>query len=225
MEWREVLMEEWDAPYMVALRERIKELDESEKEIYPPELERFNALQLTPFDSVRVVILGQDPYHGPGQANGLAFSVLKGVTVPPSLKNIYKELELDVGVPVKGLHGDLTTWAEQGVLLLNSVLTVERGHPMSHHNMGWESFTDKMVSELNLRRENLVFMLWGKQAQKKGEHINPKRHNILTAAHPSPYSADKGFFGCKHFSLANKWLMEHDEDPIRWRSIADDNAV
>lgn len=219
MLWREVLKNEWSAPYMKTLIERLKEMEANGKEIYPREADRYNALRLTEFDQVRVVILGQAPHHGPGQANGLCFSV-NGGTVPLSLLNIYKELETDVGVQIKKSNGDLTGWASQGVLLLNSVLTVEKGQPLSHVSMGWESFTDKIVSELNIRRNNIVFLLWGNQAQKKGQHINASRHCILEAPHPSPYSADRGFFGCKHFSKANQWLVDHQLDPIDWGRVS-----
>ena len=183
--------------------------------IYPPGEFIFNALNSTPFDAVKVVILGQDPYHGPGQAHGLCFSVQDGVAVPPSLLNIYKELEADLGSS-RPPGGNLQHWAEQGVLLLNAVLTVERGRAGAHQGKGWEKFTDRIVSELNDSRDGLVFMLWGSYAMKKGAMIDRSRHLVLTAPHPSPLSAHRGFFGCRHFSKANTWLEQHGKPPIRW---------
>jgi len=183
--------------------------------ISPPGRLLFNALDSTPFDRVRVVILGQDPYHGPGQAHGLCFSVPDGVPPPPSLVNIYREIASDLGVqPPAGGH--LQHWADQGVLLLNAVLTVERGRPGAHQGHGWERFTDRVVAALAGGREHLVFLLWGSQAQRKGAGIDRSHHRVLTAPHPSPLSAHRGFLGCRHFSNANRYLVRHGETPIRW---------
>ena len=176
----------------------------------------FNALALTPVESVRVVILGQDPYHGPGQAMGLSFSVPAGVTQPPSLRNIFTELESDLGLPAT-TTGDLTPWAERGVLLLNSVLTVAPRSPASHAGKGWESFTDRVIAELSERRDGIVFLLWGRYAQQKGAIVDTARHHVLTAAHPSPYSANNGFFGCRHFSRANALLERAGIPPVDWK--------
>lgn len=183
--------------------------------VYPPGPQIFAAFDATPFDAVKVVILGQDPYHGPGQAHGLCFSVLPGVPVPPSLDNIYKELAQDTGF-ARPDHGCLLPWARQGVLLLNSVLTVEAGQAGSHQGKGWEGFTDHVVDVLNREREQLVFLLWGSYAQKKGAVIDPRRHRVLKAPHPSPLSAHRGFLGCGHFSAANQYLARGGQRPIDW---------
>lgn len=183
--------------------------------VYPPGGEIFAAFDATPFDAVKVVILGQDPYHGPGQAHGLCFSVRPGVPVPPSLDNIYKELARDTGF-VRPDHGCLLPWARRGVLLLNSVLTVEAGQPGSHQGKGWEGFTDHVVDVLNREREGLVFLLWGSYAQKKGAVIDPRRHRVLKAPHPSPLSAHRGFLGCGHFSAANQSLARTGQAPVDW---------
>ena len=193
---------------MLKLREFLVTRKQHRAVIYPPGTQIFNALDSTPFEQVRVVILGQDPYHGPGQAHGLCFSVQHGVRVPPSLANIYREIEADLGIKAPH-HGCLQTWAEQGVLLLNAVLTVERAQAGAHQGKGWERFTDRIVAELNEGRESLVFLLWGSHAMKKGAHIDRERHLILTAPHPSPLSAYRGFFGCRHFSKTNAWLEKH----------------
>ncbi len=200
---------------MIKLRDFLVTRKQHQAVMYPPGPQIFNALNSTPFESVRVVILGQDPYHGPGQAHGLCFSVLPGVKIPPSLANIYREIESDLGTP-RASHGCLQSWAEQGVLLLNAVLTVERGQAGSHQGKGWELFTDNVVQFLNDKRQNLVFMLWGSYAMKKGAVINPRKHLVLKAPHPSPLSAHRGFLGCKHFSHANAYLQEHGIDPIDW---------
>ncbi len=200
---------------MIKLRDFLVTRKQHQAVMYPPGPQIFNALNSTPFESVRVVILGQDPYHGPGQAHGLCFSVLPGVKIPPSLANIYREIESDLGTP-RASHGCLQSWAEQGVLLLNAVLTVERGQAGSHQGKGWELFTDNIVQLLNDKRQNLVFMLWGSYAMKKGAVINPRKHLVLKAPHPSPLSAHRGFLGCKHFSHANAYLQEHGIDPIDW---------
>lgn len=186
------------------------------KTIYPPGRALFAALDETPFDAVKVVILGQDPYHGPGQAHGLCFSVLPGVPVPPSLDNIFRELGRDLGLP-RPRHGCLLPWARQGVLLLNAVLTVERGRAGSHHGCGWEEFTSACVDALAREREGLVFMLWGSQAQARGRSLDRQRHLVLSAPHPSPLSAHRGFLGCGHFSRANAWLEGRGVEPIDWR--------
>lgn len=187
--------------------------------VYPPEADVFNALARTPFDQVRVVILGQDPYHGAGQAHGLCFSVRRGVSAPPSLKNIFKELSADAQVApsfVPPSHGELTAWADQGVLLLNNVLTVDADNAHSHAGQGWELFTDRVVKELNDRREGLVFLLWGSPAQKKAAAVDRSRHLVLEAPHPSPLSAYRGFFGCGHFSQTNAWLAKRGEKTVDW---------
>ncbi len=183
--------------------------------LYPPGKDIFAAFNATPFDAVKVVILGQDPYHGPGQAHGLCFSVLPGVPVPPSLLNIYKELETDLGI-ARASHGCLLPWAQQGVLLLNAVLTVEDGKPGSHQGKGWEGFTDHVVEVLNRERDGLVFLLWGSYAQKKGAVIDTRRHRVLKAPHPSPLSVHRGFLGCGHFSSTNQYLIRNDQAPIDW---------
>ena len=213
--WKNRLASEFEKPYMVELRQFLLERKRAGAVIYPPGDVIFNAMNSTPFDEVKVVILGQDPYHGPGQAHGLCFSVPEGVAVPPSLVNIYKELQadLEVGVPASG---NLQHWAEQGVLLLNAVLTVERGHAGAHQGKGWERFTDHIVSELNEGREGLVFMLWGSYAMKKGAVIDRDRHLVLSAPHPSPLSAYRGFFGCRPFSKTNEWLEQKGMQPIKW---------
>ena len=213
--WKQRLQDEFDLPYMAGLRQYLLDRKRNGATIYPPGKLIFNALDSTPFDQVKIVILGQDPYHGPGQAHGLCFSVPEGVAVPPSLLNIYKEIESDLGLP-RPLSGNLQAWAEQGILLLNAVLTVERGHASAHQGKGWEKFTDRVVAELNAGRENLVFLLWGSYAMRKGAIIDRDRHLVLTAPHPSPLSAHRGFFGCRHFSKANAWLESKGMAPIRW---------
>ena len=213
--WLDHLGEEFDKDYMRSLRAFLKQQKQMGKEIYPPGDLIFNALNTTPFDKVRVVILGQDPYHGPGQAHGLCFSVLPGVATPPSLGNIYKEIQADLGINPLG-HGCLLPWAEQGVLLLNAVLTVEKFKAASHQGKGWEQFTDRVVAVLNEKRENLVFLLWGSYAQKKGQIIDRKRHQVLQSTHPSPLSAHRGFLGCRHFSQTNEYLTKTGQQPIDW---------
>jgi uracil-DNA glycosylase len=213
--WKNRLEDEFAQPYMGGLRQFLVERKRSGATIYPPGKLIFNALDSTPFDKVKVVILGQDPYHGPGQAHGLCFSVPEGVQMPPSLVNIYKEIGSDLGLQPPP-HGNLQSWAEQGVLLLNAVLTVERGQASAHQGKGWERFTDRVVAELNAGREHLVFMLWGSYAMKKGAIIDRNRHFVLSAPHPSPLSAHRGFFGCRHFSKANTWLERHGVEPVRW---------
>lgn len=194
----------------------IKQQRENGKVIYPPASQVFNAFKLTDFSHVKVVILGQDPYHGPQQANGLAFSVHRDIRIPPSLLNIYKELADDLCIHMP-THGDLTHWAQQGVLLLNTVLTVEDGHANAHRNQGWEIFTDSVIQSLNNAEQHIVFLLWGRPAQSKISLINQSKHTILTAPHPSPLSAYRGFFGCRHFSKTNTALIEHQQTPIHWQ--------
>jgi uracil-DNA glycosylase len=209
-------MEELSAPYMEDLRTFLKaELDSGQK-VYPEPTEWFAAFEKTPFEKVRVVILGQDPYHGPSQAHGLSFSVKPGVRPPPSLLNIYKELETDIAGFERPEHGSLVSWAAQGVLLLNSVLTVRDREPASHKNRGWEKFTDRVIHVLAEKRESIVFVLWGAYAQKKGAFIDRKKHLVIESVHPSPLSASRGFFGTKPFSQINKYLLAHDEKPIIW---------
>lgn len=214
--WQPELAEEFDKPYMQQLREFLRAEKDQKKVVYPKSSDVFQAFQLTPFKDVKVVILGQDPYHGPEQAHGLCFSVKEGIALPPSLLNIYKELHNDLGItPVK--NGCLIPWAKQGVLLLNSVLTVARGQAASHQGKGWEIFTDKVIEKLNNDRQGLVFLLWGAYAQKKGQIIDPNRHLVLKAPHPSPFSAHQGFLGCRHFSKANEYLIQQGVTPIDWQ--------
>lgn len=213
--WLAVLGDELEQPYMRELRGFLVDEVTSGRRFFPPADKVFDALRLTPFEAVRVVILGQDPYHGPGQAMGLCFSVPDGVSQPPSLQNIFRELAADLGVPAP-TTGDLTPWAERGVLLLNAVLTVSPRKAGSHAGKGWERFTDRAVAELSARRDGIVFLLWGRYAQQKGEIVDRSRHHVLTAAHPSPYSAS-GFFGCRHFSQANARLEADGREPIDWR--------
>ncbi|GMV29240.1 MAG: uracil-DNA glycosylase 2 [Rhodanobacteraceae bacterium] len=213
--WKERVGGYFDRPDMQALSEFLRNELRAGKVVFPPPRQIFAALDATPFEAVKIVILGQDPYHGPGQAHGLCFSVQPGVAVPPSLRNMYAELQRDLGfVPPR--HGCLTHWAEQGVLLLNAVLTVEQGLAGSHQGKGWEGFTDSVIEALNREREHLVFMLWGSYAQAKGRLIDRRRHLVLTAPHPSPLSAHRGFIGCGHFSKANAYLVEHGMAPVDW---------
>jgi len=204
-----------DRPDMQTLAGFLRAELRAGKTIYPAARNIFAALDATPFDKVKVVVLGQDPYHGPGQAHGLCFSVQPGVPVPPSLENIFKEIRRDLGLPAPG-HGCLLPWARQGVLLLNAVLTVERGLAGSHQGKGWEGFTDAVIEHLNRERDGLVFLLWGSYAQSKGKLIDAGRHLVLRAPHPSPLSAHRGFAGCSHFSQANQWLREQGQTPIDW---------
>lgn len=213
--WKSVLQDEFSKPYFRDLRSFLVGEKEAGNVIYPPGALIFNAFDSTPFDNVKVVILGQDPYHGPGQAHGLCFSVPDPVPPPPSLRNIFKELQSDLGVPAPA-SGNLTQWARQGVLLLNAVLTVRANTPASHAGKGWESFTDAAIMALNQRHEHLVFMLWGSYAQKKGAFLDADKHLVLKAPHPSPLAAHNGFFGCRHFSQANNYLQQHDIQPIYW---------
>ena len=213
--WKEALSPEFESPYMQQLKAFLVEEKQRGKAIFPRGSEYFRALDLTPLDEVQVVILGQDPYHGFGQAHGLCFSVRPGVRIPPSLVNIYKELETDLGIP-PARHGFLESWAKQGVLLLNSVLTVEESQAASHQGKGWERFTDAVIRQVNDECDGVVFMLWGSYAQKKAAFVDTERHLVLKAAHPSPLSAHNGFLGCRHFSKANAYLAEHGREPIDW---------
>jgi uracil-DNA glycosylase len=213
--WKSRLIDVFASPTMQALRTFLRDEMATGKTIYPPSAQIFAALDATPFDRVKVVILGQDPYHGPGQAHGLCFSVLPGVRPPPSLVNIFKEIQGDLGI-APPQHGYLMHWAGQGVLLLNAVLTVEPSLAGSHQGKGWETFTDAVIDRLNRERDGLVFLLWGSPAQAKGKLLDTSRHLVLKARHPSPLSAHSGFFGCRHFSQANAWLEAHGQTPIDW---------
>ena len=214
-DWDEVMKGEFEKEYYLKLREFLKK-EYTTQTIYPDLYSIFNAMKKTPYSKVKAVILGQDPYHEPGQAHGLCFSVLKGTVPPPSLRNIFKELSDEVGIPPAS-HGELTKWAENGVLLLNTVLTVRRGQANSHKGMGWEIFTDEVIRKLNERTEPMVFLLWGGNAKAKRVLITNPQHLVLTAAHPSPLSAYNGFFGCGHFRRCNEFLAEHGMEPIDWR--------
>lgn len=215
-EWMRVVGDEFEQPYMKTLREFLVQEKAAGQTIYPPGDEIFAALNTTPLSQVKVVILGQDPYHGPGQAHGLCFSVRRGQRPPPSLLNIFSELREDVGI-AQPRHGELTHWAGQGVLLLNSVLSVRAGEAASHQGRGWETFTDRVIAALDREREGLVFLLWGGYAQRKGRLIDSRRHLVLKAAHPSPLAANRGgWFGCRHFSQTNDWLTARGEPAIDW---------
>lgn len=213
--WKETLHQEFHKPYFEQLTAFLKTEKMQGKTIYPAGNLIFNAFEKTPFNEVKVVLLGQDPYHGPGQAMGLSFSVPDGVPPPPSLVNIYKELHKDIGMPIPKT-GDLTKWAEQGVLLLNASLTVRANEPNSHSKIGWTQFTDAVIRHISDEKKGVVFLLWGRFAQDKQVLIDQTRHHVLKAAHPSPFSADKGFFGCKHFSITNELLGKQGQDPIDW---------
>ena len=214
--WQNVIGNEFEKPYMLKLREFIWQEKKLGKVIYPPSPLIFNAFNQTPFENVRVVIIGQDPYHGPNQAHGLSFSVPKGIDLPPSLKNIFKEVTTDLNISMSR-NGDLTAWANQGVLLLNATLTVEHSMPGSHQNIGWEIFTDAAITALNIHREHLVFVLWGSFAQKKGIFIDDQKHLVLKSVHPSPLSAHRGFFGNHQFSKINQFLTQYGHSPIDWQ--------
>ncbi|MDP2227916.1 MAG: uracil-DNA glycosylase [Moraxellaceae bacterium] len=215
-EWKKALASEFSAPYMQELREFLRQEKLAGKQIFPPGPEIFAALDITPLSRVKVVILGQDPYHGPGQAHGLCFSVRRGTPPPPSLTNIYKEIAADIGI-VMPRHGELTHWAQQGVLMLNSVLSVQAGLAASHQGHGWETFTDAVIRTLNEQCEHLVFLLWGSYAQRKGRFIDAQKHLVLKAAHPSPLAANRGgWFGCRHFSQTNQYLVAQGKTPVDW---------
>lgn len=214
--WKEILHTEFTKSYFENIVAFLKTEKAQGKIIYPPGSLIFNAFTKTPFNKLKIVLLGQDPYHGKGQAMGLSFSVPKGVRPPPSLINIFKELYDDVGVPISS-SGDLTSWAEQGVLLLNAALTVRANEPNSHSKIGWHQFTDAVIKKISEEKEGIVFLLWGAFAHQKQELIDQNKHHVLKAAHPSPYSADKGFFGCRHFSKANEFLVKQKQAPINWK--------
>ena len=217
--WLEAVGEEFEKDYMIGLKAFLVEEKQNGHTVYPKGADIFNALNHTPFDQVKVVILGQDPYHGQGQAHGLSFSVQKGVAVPPSLKNIYKELAEDFPGYITPNHGELTKWADEGVLLLNATLTVRAHEANSHQGRGWEKFTDRIITELSNKREGIVFLLWGKYAQNKSALIDGRKHTILMAPHPSPFSAHTGFLGCKHFSKANEILQKEGKAPVDWQIV------
>ena len=218
--WKELLADQFERPYMQKLSRFLREEKRKGKRIYPPGSQMFAALDLTPVDLVKVVIIGQDPYHGSGQAHGLCFSVQPGIALPPSLQNIFQEINQDLGKRgLDGTRGCLTGWARQGVLLLNAVLSVEHGRAGSHQGQGWEEFTDVVVQRLNEQTDGLVFMLWGSYAQKKGAVLDARRHFVLKAPHPSPLSAHRGFFGCRHFSAANDYLQRTERAPIDWFQV------
>ena len=213
--WKNHLIHEFEKDYMKSLSNYLRNEKKSSKDIYPPSHLIFNAFELTKFDDVKVVIIGQDPYHGHGQAHGLSFSVAHGIKTPPSLRNIHKELNDDLGIPVPH-HGNLSKWAAGGVLLLNTILTVEKGKPGSHANQGWEVFTDSVLRVLDQKKKNIVYILWGKKAQEKSSFIKGDDNLIIESSHPSPYSADNGFFGSKPFSRANSYLKQNKIEPIDW---------
>ncbi|WP_312663965.1 uracil-DNA glycosylase [Pantoea sp. CTOTU49201] len=217
--WHDVLAEEKEKPYFVETLKAVANERAAGVTVYPPQKDVFNAFRLTELGDIKVVILGQDPYHGPNQAHGLAFSVLPGVAIPPSLLNMYKELEQDMPGFVRPTHGFLESWATQGVMLLNTVLTVEASKAHSHARLGWETFTDNVISAINQHREGVIFLLWGSHAQKKGSIIDTQRHHVLKAPHPSPLSAHRGFFGSKHFSQANALLSQSGQSPIDWMPV------
>jgi uracil-DNA glycosylase len=212
--WKEILKDEFEKPYFIKLTEFVKS-EYKTQQIFPPGKEIFNAFNLCPFEMVKVVIIGQDPYHGPGQAHGLCFSVRDGVDFPPSLRNIFKEIESDLQIPIPK-SGDLSRWAEQGVLLLNATLTVRAHQAGSHQNKGWETFTDEAIKVVSEKKDNVVFLLWGAYAQKKGEIIDKSKHLVLESVHPSPLSAMRGFFGNHHFSQTNKFLESKGLTPVNW---------
>lgn len=212
--WKKLLEPEFEKEYMHELEAKLR-VEYQAKVIYPRPADIFAAFNLTSFDKIKVVIIGQDPYHGPNQAHGLCFSVQPGIKVPPSLANIYKELQSDLGLNMPK-HGCLKSWAENGVLLLNALLTVEDGKPMSHKNFGWEKFTDHVIDLINEKKENIVFMLWGSPAHSKAKNVDPQKHYVLKSVHPSPLSSYRGYFGCKHFSLCNQFLESKGIKPVDW---------
>ena len=214
--WKEVLKDEFNKDYFQQIAAHLKMERAAGKTIYPAGGNIFHAFEATPFDKVKVVLLGQDPYHGPGQAHGLAFSVQPGVKPPPSLVNIFNEMNKDVGLSIPS-HGRLESWARQGVFMLNASLTVRESEPLSHAKIGWHEFTDKVIQKISDQKKNVVFLLWGRSAQDKQALIDETKHLVLKAAHPSPFSADKGFFGCRHFSKANEYLVKNGIDPVDWK--------
>jgi uracil-DNA glycosylase len=218
--WAEVLKSEFTKPYFLQIVTFLKTEKAAGKIIFPPGALLFNAFNQTPFKKVKVVIIGQDPYHGQGQAHGLSFSVQNGIKPPPSLVNIFKEIQADIGVAMPQHYGNLTRWAEQGVLLLNAALSVRANEPFSHAKFGWADFTDAVIKKISDEKKGVIFLLWGKFAQEKQNLIDETKHHVLKAAHPSPFSADKGFFGCKHFSKTNELLIQANIDPIDWKLLA-----
>jgi len=217
--WKAELKEEFKKPYFLQIATFLKTEKALNKVIYPPGTLIFNAFNQTPFNKLKVVIIGQDPYHGAGQAHGLSFSVQNGIPPPPSLVNIYKEIQRDIGIAMPKEYGNLTNWAQQGVLLLNAALTVRDGEPFSHAKFGWADFTDSVIQKISDKKKGVVFLLWGKFAQDKQVLIDETKHHVLKAAHPSPFSADKGFFGCKHFSKTNEFLVKEGHQPIDWKLL------
>jgi uracil-DNA glycosylase len=217
--WKDVLKNEFGKAYFLEVVTFLKTEKAAGKAIYPPGPLIFNAFNQTPFTKVKVVILGQDPYHNPGQAHGLSFSVPNGIKPPPSLVNIYKEIQKDIGIPMPESYGNLTRWAEQGVLMLNAILTVRANEPASHQKMGWMHFTDAVIQKISEEKKGVVFLLWGRFAQEKQNLVDETKHFVLKAAHPSPFSADKGFFGCKHFSKTNELLVKQGLEPIDWKLL------
>ena len=217
--WKAELKEEFKKPYFLQIATFLKTENALNKVIYPPGTLIFNAFNQTPFNKLKVVIIGQDPYHGAGQAHGLSFSVQNGIKPPPSLVNIYKEIQRDIGIAMPKEYGNLTNWAQQGVLLLNAALTVRDGEPFSHAKFGWADFTDSVIQKISDNKKGVVFLLWGKFAQDKQVLIDETKHHVLKAAHPSPFSADKGFFGCKHFSKTNEFLVKEGHQPIDWKLL------
>lgn len=214
--WKAILQDEFRKEYFQNITEWIKTERLSGKTIYPTGPHIFNAFEQTPFDKVKVVLIGQDPYHNPGQAHGLSFSVQEGIKPPPSLVNIYKEIYSDLGLRLNPTYGNLTQWAQQGVLLLNAALTVRANEPGSHAKIGWAQFTDAVIQTISVKKSNVVFLLWGRFAQEKQILIDDRKHCVLKAAHPSPFSVEKGFYGCRHFSKTNEYLVKHGIDPIDW---------
>jgi len=217
--WKAELKEEFKKPYFLQIATFLKTEKALNKVIYPPGTLIFNAFNQTPFNKLKVVIIGQDPYHGAGQAHGLSFSVQNGIKPPPSLVNIYKEIQRDIGIAMPKEYGNLTNWAQQGVLLLNAALTVRDGEPFSHAKFGWADFTDSVIQKISDKKKGVVFLLWGKFAQDKQVLIDETKHHVLKAAHPSPFSADKGFFGCRHFSKTNEFLVKEGHQPIDWKLL------
>jgi len=217
--WKAELKKEFKKPYFLQIATFLKTEKALNKVIYPPGTLIFNAFNQTPFNKLKVVIIGQDPYHGAGQAHGLSFSVQNGIKPPPSLVNIYKEIQRDIGIAMPKEYGNLTNWAQQGVLLLNAALTVRDGEPFSHAKFGWADFTDSVIQKISDKKKGVVFLLWGKFAQDKQVLIDETKHHVLKAAHPSPFSADKGFFGCKHFSKTNEFLVKKGHQPIDWKLL------